>query len=310
MSLPLMDYHRIRSWFYRNARPLDLARWRFHFEEGPLSAVLEALSAYQNEDGGFGHALEADSWNPNSTPIQTATAVEKLLEVHFDDPTHPIVQGMLRYLDSGAEMDEGIWRNVVDSNNDYPHAPWWHTDSNSTARSMYNPTAILAGAILKFADRDSRLYEQGMQTAKDLAGRFLEHPDIEMHPLKCVLTMLECISAAKVEEHFAYPQLIVAARAQIAVLLARGAVDWNGYSCRPSAFIKTPDSLGAADHAALVQQELDYILGIRNPEGVWNLTWSWAAYENEFAVAENWWKASIAIENLLLLQAFKGLGYS
>lgn len=58
MSLPLTDYNRIRSWFYRNARPLDLARWRFHFEEGPLSAVLEALSAYQNEDGGLDMRLK------------------------------------------------------------------------------------------------------------------------------------------------------------------------------------------------------------------------------------------------------------
>lgn len=304
MNLPITDYNRIRSWFYRNARPLDLARWRFHFEEGSLTPVLEALTAYQNEDGGFGHALEADSWNPNSTPVQTATAVENLLEVHFADRSHPIVQGIMRYLDSGAEMDEDTWRNVAGSNNDYPHAPWWHTDSNSTARSVYNPTAILAGCILMYAERDSRLYEKGLRIARDLAGMFLNHPDIEMHPLRCVITMLDCISEAKVEEQFAFPQLTKAARDQITVLLTRGAGDWSGYSCRPSFFIKTPDSLGAEDNAELVQRELDYLLYIRNPEGVWNLTWTWEGYEKEFAVSENWWKAGIAIENLLVLRAF------
>lgn len=304
LKLPLTDYNRIRSWFYRNTRPLDFARWRFHFEEGPLSAVLEALSAYQNEDGGFGYALEIDSWNPNSTPVQTATAVEKLLEVRFDDRTHPVMQGILRYLDSGAEMDGDTWRNVVESNNEYPHASWWHTDSTSTARSIYNPTAILAGCILKFADQDSRLYERGMRIARDLCAMFLDHPDIEMHPLRCVLTMLDCIADAQLEEHFAFAQLTEAASARITVLLARAAEDWSGYTCRPSFFIKTPESPGAADHAVLIQQELDYVLNNRNPEGIWNLTWTWDGYEKEFAVTENWWKASIAIEHLLLLRAF------
>jgi hypothetical protein len=56
MKLLLEDYEVIRRWMYRNARPLDLARWNFHFEKGGIPPVLEALSAYQNEDGGFGHA--------------------------------------------------------------------------------------------------------------------------------------------------------------------------------------------------------------------------------------------------------------
>ncbi len=162
------DFIIIKKWIYRNARPLDLARWKYHFEEEDLPAVLEALAAYQNEDGGFGHALEADAWNPYSSPIQTGTAVERLFEVHFQDRSHPVVQGILKYLDSGAEMDGNTWRNVIASNNEYPHAPWWHTDSDSTARSVFNPTAILAGFILRFADRESRLYTRGLIIAKEL----------------------------------------------------------------------------------------------------------------------------------------------
>lgn len=88
MKLAQEDYKRITNWVYRNARPLDLARWKYHFEDGDLPAVLEALAAYQNEDGGFGHALEPDAWNPHSSPIQTATAVERLLEVHLQDNSH------------------------------------------------------------------------------------------------------------------------------------------------------------------------------------------------------------------------------
>lgn len=307
-TLAPADLKVIKNWMYRNARPLDLARWKYHFEEGDLSAVLEALAAYQNEDGGFGHTLEADAWNPHSSPIQTATAVERLLEVHFQDNSHPAVQGILKYLDSGAEMDGNTWRNVIASNNDYPHAPWWHTDSDSTARSVYNPTAILTGFILRFADRDSRLYTRGFSIAKELEELFLQDPQIEMHPLICMVTLLECMGAAGVQEQFAYTELIAAAAKQIKVLLERDAGDWSGYTCKPSAFIKTPESLGFTDNAVLLEKELDYTLDIRNQEGVWDLTWSWDGFEQAFAISENWWKASIAIEKLLFLRAFGRLG--
>lgn len=303
-TLTPAEFEVIKNWIYRNARPLDLARWKYHFEEGDLPAVLEALAAYQNEDGGFGHALEADAWNPYSSPIQTGTAVERLLEIHFQDNTHPVVRGILNYLDSGAEMDGNTWRNVIASNNDYPHAPWWHTDSDSTARSVFNPTAILAGFILRFADRESRLYTRGLSIAKELEEIFLQDPHIEMHPLICMVTLLECMDAAGVQEQFAYAELNAAAAKQITVLLERDAGDWSGYTCKPSAFLKTPESLGFSDNAALVQKELDYILEIRNPEGLWNLNWTWAGYEQAFAISENWWKAHIAIEKLLLLRAF------
>lgn len=57
-------FERARRFVYRNARPLDLARWKYHFENGSEQEVLAALSAYQNEDGGFGHGLEEDNMNP------------------------------------------------------------------------------------------------------------------------------------------------------------------------------------------------------------------------------------------------------
>jgi len=38
--------------------------------------VFDVLSQYQNPDGGFGHGLEADFWNPFSSPVQTWAATE------------------------------------------------------------------------------------------------------------------------------------------------------------------------------------------------------------------------------------------
>lgn len=160
-------YEKARAFIYRNARPVDLARWQYHFENGSRDAVLNALSYYQNEDGGFGHAMEADSWNPNSSPIHTWCATEILREVHMTDTGHPIIKGILRYLDSGKDFNGTYWNYVVISNNDYPHAPWWHTESESICHNDYNPTACLAGFIIRFADKGSDLYKKGCRIAKE-----------------------------------------------------------------------------------------------------------------------------------------------
>lgn len=101
-------FERVRSFIYRNARPLDLARWQYHFDKGSKEAVLTALACYQNTDGGFGHALEPDAWNPESSPVQTWAATEVLREISLTDRDHPIIQGILHYLASGQDYADGF----------------------------------------------------------------------------------------------------------------------------------------------------------------------------------------------------------
>ena len=39
MKLTNRDFDAIRRWIYRNARPLELARWQYHFENGPAPSA-------------------------------------------------------------------------------------------------------------------------------------------------------------------------------------------------------------------------------------------------------------------------------
>lgn len=41
-------FEKARAFLYRNARPLDLALFRYFFENGPQEDVMRALAAYQN----------------------------------------------------------------------------------------------------------------------------------------------------------------------------------------------------------------------------------------------------------------------
>ena len=102
-------FERARSFMYRNARPIDLARWKLHFEGGSPEEILSCLAAYQNPDGGFGHGLECDALNPESSPMQTWSATTYLRLIDMYDPANPIVAGLLNYLTSGRDFDGYRW---------------------------------------------------------------------------------------------------------------------------------------------------------------------------------------------------------
>ena len=109
-------YNEIKTWMYRNARHVELCLWQYFFEDGDKKAVADALLSYQNEDGGFGHVLEPDNWNPNSTPTSTDHALGLLRLVGFEDMEHPVYQGIWKYLEAGKDLADYGWRFTVESN--------------------------------------------------------------------------------------------------------------------------------------------------------------------------------------------------
>jgi hypothetical protein len=302
-------YTRARAFLYRNARPLDFARFQFHFENGSRSAVLNALAAYQNPDGGFGHALEADAWNPNSAPIQTWTATEILREIDCTDTTHPIIQGILRYLASGADFEGHFWYNTVRSNNDYPHAPWWHTESDSTSHHDYNPTACLAGFIIRFAERDSDLYKLGARIAGEAFTAYVEEGQLnDMHTAGCYIRLYDYLTEAGVEDVIDLAALRDKLLAQVRQSITTDTAAWEtGYICKPSQFMSSRESMFYADNQAIAAYECDFIIKTQLDDGSWPIPWGWADYPEQWAVAKNWWKANGAILNLLYLRGMGAL---
>ena len=98
MSDARNTFDEVRLWICRNARELELAQWRYHFEGGSRQAVLDAMALFQNADGGFGHRFESDNWNPASTPYATSEACGMLRRMGCLDYGHPLWQGILHCL--------------------------------------------------------------------------------------------------------------------------------------------------------------------------------------------------------------------
>lgn len=263
------------AFIYRNARPLDMARWQYHFENGSKEAVLHALAYYQNGDGGFGHALEADAWNPESAPIQTWAATEILREIDFKYATHPIIQGILRYLASGKDFNGTCWFKMLKSNNDHPHAPWWETDADSTDDNDYNPTASLAGFIIYFADKSSDLFTLGCSIAQAAFDKLMfGEMEGNMHTLSCYVQMAEYIERAGVFDVIDMNVFKAKLRQLVKDCIERDTSVWGtSYICKPSQFFRRKDSIFYTDNRPTAAFEALFIVRTQLDDGTWNITW-------------------------------------
>jgi len=290
----------------RNARPLEMARWRYHFENGPMEDVIKALQSYQNLDGGFGHALEPDAWNPASSPIQTWAALEILEELNFKDPNHPIIKSILNYLDSESDFDGHFWFNTVAGNNDFPHAPWWHTRPKLTSFEDYNPTAYLAGFILNYADKASTLYQKGRRIAQEAIDCFnLQFNAMEMHMVACFVHLAHDIVKSHVEGLTGFNSFEFHLNARVKALIDHDLGQWdNAYVCKPSRFITDRTSPYFHANQNAVNAECLYLEKSQTPEGSWEITWQWDDFPDHWPIAKNWWKADLIIHNLLMLKNF------
>lgn len=135
---------RARSFIWHNARLLDRHLFTNLFMHGPLEPVLATLRAYQNDDGGFGNALEPDMRCPTSQPVSTEFAL-RLLDL-VDGYASPMVAPIFGFLTSITTSEGGIPR-VLPSVSEYPAAPWWKPDDPPTA--SLNPTASIVGLLTK-----------------------------------------------------------------------------------------------------------------------------------------------------------------
>ena len=125
-----------------------------------------------------------------------------------------------------------------------------------------------------------------------------------MHSLLCVESLLGFIKRAGHVNSYPVEALEKELLLQMARLIQDDANKWEGYACRPSEFIRTPQHPLYTDFHDLVEKELDWLEAARNSEGVWDITWNWAGYEKAFAISENWWKTDVLLRNMRFLRAF------
>ncbi|MDE7389585.1 MAG: hypothetical protein K2M82_01390 [Lachnospiraceae bacterium] len=297
------SFEKAKNFIYRNARPVDLARWKFHFENGSIDDVVHAISFYQNDDGGFAYAIEPDNWNINSTPISTWAATTILREIGFADSSHPIIKNILKYLDSGKDFSDGKWYNVVASNNDYPHAVWWGCDKDGKPDD--NPTVSLSGFVLKFADKESSLYNRAANIAAHSVKKFVKAPCSESHTLRCYAELLSYCEEIENFDLFDIEMFRQILSEQINRTICSEPEKWfKEYVCKPSYFYEFNNIIHNGISMDILEKEAVEIVKNQSPDGSFPVTWMWYNDYKEFEIAANWWKSDIIIKNMIILRDF------
>lgn len=297
-------FYKARAFMYRNARPLDMARFQYHFEGGSKEAVMNVLSYYQNEDGGFGHAVEADCWNPNSTPLHSSTAGDIIREIDYGDVKHPVIQNLLKWYESGQHFNGRTWELTLESNNHYPHAPWWHSDSVSSCHTDYNGTAQMAGFLVCYAKKDSPIFQLGVRIAIEAIADLSLKELMDQHTCACYMRMAELFEKADAIEYIPFHELEEQLHKSINKLIVTDTTKWSGYVCRPSCFISSNKSKYYAANKDSADYECKYIMDTQLADGSWDINWCWEEFPDQWAISKNWWKGQVIIKNLLYLKGF------
>jgi hypothetical protein len=297
-------FHEIRNWIYQNARPLDFALWGYYFENGEKEEVLRILQSYQNSDGGFGNTIDPDNWNPESSPYGAQIVIKMLRQTGFVDVSHPIYQGIFQYLENTKYKSKQGWFFTIPSNNNYPRGVWWNYNQESNTVQNVGTTASLCGFILRYGVKNAPLYQIAIEYTTMLIERLkteAEHGDMGVGGY-CELT--EDIKEAGLTDEFDFRYLSDKTATLIREKIQK---EKDNFMANPLEFVLSPSSQYYDENREEVEKALDEIVKSRPENGVWGIPWEWYnehTNSKNFAISENWWKATKATDKLIQLRNF------
>lgn len=294
------NFEKARQFILTRARPLEQALYRLRFETGPCEDVLAALAAYQNPDGGFGHALEPDLRMPYSSPIATTVALQIARRLKLPGDL-PMIRSAVEYLVRSYDPGTARWPSVSHLANQFAHAPWWHYDETRAAcmaESQANPSVEIIGYLNAYPQFVSRVFLENVTSQAVLLLERIPDP-MNMHDFLCYqrfaneLTgmrrqrVLERLSKAILETVCAEPN------------------EWAGYVAQPLILIRSPKSPFAELLADALQLNLDYRIDVQNQDGSWSPFWSWfGSYPADWPLSEQEWKGKLTLDTLKILANF------
>ena len=168
-----ISLERARAFVYEHGALWERALFAQLFEGGDRRRVLRCLASYQNDDGGWGHALEHDVRTPASNAVATEFALELMREFALADDA--ALAATARWC-AAAQTDSGDFA-LGDEFHDYPRAGWWQGARRWPPTAITGRLAALGAAPPELLDRTRRWVEQHAQPSPDAwppAGLSLE----------------------------------------------------------------------------------------------------------------------------------------
>jgi len=276
-----IDYAAAENFIWSAARLLDRHRYSMLFADGPTAPVIDALRAYRNPDGGFGHALEPDLRGPASQPAPTLYALEILGEAGASDGE--LARDARAWIALVAEPDGGI-PSVLPGFEDYPHAPWFQP----------GPGSVLTLALTAVFHAGGVSDDEWLGRATDWCWRSIEtaeQPDGYWLKFACAF-----LDAVPDEERARAAISSLATRVDPSAVVPVGGVE--GEALRPLDLSPRPGSrsrgLLSEDQ---IEAHLDAVESEQQQDGGWMFDWSaWSPAQSTD------WRGNVTLRALIWLR--------
>jgi hypothetical protein len=277
------------AWFLAaRGRVLDRRVFQRLFGGGAAAPVRDAVAAYRNADGGFGHALEPDLRAPGSQPAATEMALRVMdLADAWDEE---LVAGALDWLVSVAPAGGGA-AFAAPSLDDGPHAPWWTAQAHDVASPIQ--TGQVAGLLYARGTAHPWL-APATEVMWSLIDGLAEPGPYEMFG---VLSFLEHVPD-RVRAEAAFDRVGP-------LLLSRGLVTLDPRAAEGDElhslldYAPLPGSMARRlFDPVLVDAHLDHLAAAQLDDGGW--TFNWLAWS---PAAESDWRGFLTVDALRVLRA-------
>lgn len=282
----------------KHARTLDKKLLDYHFERGPISNVRKELIKYQNEDGGFGNAIEPDIRLKGSSPMATSVGLQYCSEIEMD-PNDTIIENAIKYLVETYQTEDGYWPFTFMDVNEEPHAPWWSTvEIEPPLEAKWsNPNAELVGYMNRYS----------IHIPKDLLAALNKRAEFNIDSSEFIEGLIYDIICWIRTYPYLPPPLRIKAKKKIERTLQkiRPTIDEALREVRIFSLAPNPQSLFFKlfpdEVNSLIKSEIEN----QSEDGGWWPTWKWGQYEDVWEIAKVEWAGKITIENLISLDQYK-----
>ncbi len=302
MKLSVDSFDRASRFVRTLARPLEQALFSHHFEQPAAEAVLQALAAFCNPDGGFGKALEPDLRCEDSSVLCTTIALQVLHDLDAG-PDEPMALGAVRYLMSVYDKKLRAWPIIPAEANRAPRAPWWHHggQKGATEHDLGNPRPEVLGYLWEYAEESVGVGLRDSLTAAVVGHLDTLGDDIEMHELLCYVRLAEARNLPRATRG----KLLGKLTPQVTRLAAGESAAMADYGLRPLDVAPTPESPFARAMTARIEVNLDHDIATQHEDGSWHPNWDWSdRYPEAWSRARREWQGVLTLRRLLALRSY------
>lgn len=272
-----------RTFMFTHARLLERRLFEVHFEGTSPVFVGHVVRAYQNDDGGLGHALEPDIRCAESQPLLTSFGLGALEEAGYRDVEFAI--STCNYLRSVSD-ENGFVSFFTDSAYQSPMASHW---INSTISPGINPTAEICG-LLHYQGVENEWLTLATETCLKV---LFDKPPLEAHSLLCAVKLAEYIPDKVTAENLLDVIATVLPRARFFKL----DVSSEAYGLTPLHFASKPDSICRPLFTqSQIDNHLEALTKQQLPDGGWPISW-----EAPGPASELEWRGRITLEAICRL---------